>query len=123
MRITTDLFQIDGQPMLAPDKDMAISLEDVEASDSGRDESGFLHRIVMRQAVGRWTFSYTGLTQQEYGYMEGLFAGKESFRFAYPAPTDGTPRVATAYRKQHKVRWHSIPTGDFCSYTFDIVTC
>lgn len=123
MRITTDLFQIDGQPMLAPDKDMTISVEDVESSDSGCDESGFLHRFVLRKGMGRWTFSYTGLTQQEYGYMESLFAGNESFSFTYPSLTDGTPQITRAYRKQHKVKWHSIPTGDFCSYTFDIITC
>ena len=44
MRKKTDLFLIDGQPMLAPDENVEISVEDIDASDSGRDESGVMHR-------------------------------------------------------------------------------
>ena len=37
MRKKTNLFLIDGLPMLAPDENVEISMEDIDASDSGRD--------------------------------------------------------------------------------------
>ena len=47
MRELTDLFLIDGQPMLAPDGNMELSAEDIEAGDSCRDESGFLAQSLL----------------------------------------------------------------------------
>ncbi len=124
MRATTDLFLIDGQPMLAPDEDMEISVEDIDASDSGRDESAVMHRFVVREGVGKWSFSYSHLTQEEYGYMEGLFAGKSSFQFTHPSYTDSTRSVVTtAYRSKHEILWRNAATGQFRNYRFHIIQC
>lgn len=124
MRKTTDLFLIDGQPMLVPDEDMEISFEDLDAADSGRDESGVMHRFVVRRGVGKWTFSYAHLTQQEYAYMESLFAGKATFRFTHPSHIDdGQAVVITAYRSKHGVLWRSAVTGQFRNYQFSIIAC
>ncbi len=118
MRKLTELFLIDGQPMLAPDEDMAVSVEDVEASDSGMDESAYYHRFVVRRGLGRWQFFYKELTEQEYAYMESLFAGKDSFRFTHPFSENGT---VTAYRKKQEVQWHSL--NRLRNYQFSIVQC
>ena len=123
MRKTTDLFLIDGQPMLAPDENMEISAEDIDTADSARDESGFLHRFVARQGVGEWTFSYTYLTGEEYAYMESLFAGKATFRFTYPDYAGGAPKTITAYRKKHDFVLHSAVTGQLRNYQFSITGC
>jgi hypothetical protein len=124
MRKTTDLFLIDGQPMLAPDENVEISVEDIDASDSGRDESGVMHRFVVRQGVGKWTFSYAYLTQEEYAYMESLFAGKGTFQFTYPdCGDDGHPKEITAYRAKHGILWQSAATGQFRNYQFSVISC
>lgn len=123
MRKTTDLFLIDGQPMLVPDEDMEISFEDLDAADSGRDESGVMHRFVVRRGVGKWTFSYAYLTQQEYAYMESLFAGKTTFQFTHPSHTGGTQVTVTAYRSKHGILWRSAATGQFRNYQFSIIAC
>lgn len=121
MRKTTDLFLIDGQPMLAPDENMQVSREDIETVDSLRDESGFLHRFVARQGVGKWDFSYGHLSQQEYDYMESLFAGKASFVFTHP---DGENSVQTiAYRSKHSIVLHRVNGGQFRDYRFSIIAC
>lgn len=121
MRKTTDLFLIDGQPMLAPDENMQVSREDIETVDSLRDESGFLHRFVARQGVGRWDFSYGHLSQQEYDYMESLFAGKASFVFTHP---DGENSVQTiAYRSKHSIVLYRVNGGQFRDYRFSIIAC
>lgn len=124
MRKTTDLFLIDGQPILAPDENVEISAKDIDTSDSLRDESGYLHRFVARQGVGEWSFSYGWLTGEEYTYMEGLFAGKATFQFTYPDCADGgQPRVITAYRSKHRILWKSAAAGQFCNYGFRIIAC
>ena len=48
-----ELFLIDGQPMLLPDRDVEVRYEDIDAAAAGRDESGVMHRIlVLRSSVG-----------------------------------------------------------------------
>jgi len=124
MRKKTDLFLIDGQPMLAPDENIEISMKDIDTADSARDESGFLHRFMVRQSVGEWLFSYAYLTAEEYAYMEGLFAGKAFFRFTYPdGIIGGEPREITAYRNQHEILWKSAAAGQFRNYQFSIKAC
>ncbi|MBE7001154.1 MAG: hypothetical protein E7421_00405 [Ruminococcaceae bacterium] len=124
MRKTTDLFLIDGRPILAPDENVEISLEDIDASDSGRDESGVMHRFVVRQGVGKWTFSYACLTGEEYAYMESLFAGKATFCFRYSDCADGgQAKEITAYRSKHGIVWQSAATGQFRNYQFSIIQC
>lgn len=118
MRKLTELFLIDGQPMLAPDADVALVVEDLEASDSGMDESAYYHRFVVRQGLGRWQFFYRELTEQEYAYVESLFAGKDSFQFTYPSAENGG---VTAYRKKQETQWHSL--NRLRNYQFTIVQC
>ncbi len=124
MRKTTSIFLIDGLPMLAPDANMEMTIEDVEAPDTGRDESGLLHRFLLRHGIGKWNFSYARLTRQEYEYMEKLIAGKATFRFTHPDCADaGQPREITAYRSGHKILWQSAVTGEFGDYSFCIIGC
>ncbi len=124
MRKQTALFLIDGKPMLAPDWDVEVSRQDIDAADSGRDESGFLHRVVVRRDVGKWTFTYFHLTAQEYSYMESLFAGKDNFQFTYPAYTElNVPLSTTAYRSKHGIAWRCAVTGDIRDYQFSILEC
>mgnify|MGYP007112557199 CR=1 FL=1 len=54
----TNLFKIDGKPMFAPDGDMGFSFEDLDGADSGRDEAGVMHRVIVRHSVGTWSFTY-----------------------------------------------------------------
>lgn len=120
----TELFQIDGHPMFAPDEDMSFSFEDLDSSDSGRDESGVMHRIVVRYKVGAWSFSYSHITNEAYQYMESLFAGKAQFQFTHPSRTDcTTPEVTTAYRSKYGIVWHSNVTQDYRNYSFTVIEC
>ena len=81
MRATTELFTINGEPMLVPDAEVSMSYEDLDSADSGRDESGVMHRIVTRYKVASWGFQYSGLNEEEkYGItwqnaMTGLWSG------------------------------------------------
>lgn len=119
----TELFTIDGHPMLVPDGDLSLCIEDVESSDSGWDESGVYHRFVLRHNVQSWDFSYSRLTQQEYAYMERLLSKKDTFCFGYESATDGSWQEVTAYLSKRSVLWHCAADGQFRDYRFRITTC
>ena len=117
-----DNFKIDGVAIVAPDSEVAISRKDIESSDSGKDESGVLHRFLLRSKVRNWSFKYTHLTQEEYNYMENLLSGKESFSFSF-VDENGATDSCTAYCPSASVAIRNIKTGIYSSYSFDVVEC
>ena len=118
---TTTIFLIDGQPVLTPDAGLLLGTDDLESKDSGRDESGTLHRFLLGPEMARWEFVYDRLTAAEYAYMEGLFAGKSTFSFTCPGSSG--PRVVTAYRDKHSICWDSAADGLYRDYRFRIQSC
>lgn len=120
---TTDLFTIDGKPVLVPDGDLAFLAEDMESSDSGHDENGNYHRYVLRHNVQSWDFSYSRLSREEYAYMEGLFGNKDTFTFGFVSPYNGVKQEITAYRSRHSILWHCAADGQFRDYRFRITAC
>ena len=118
----TELFTIDGQPMLVPDADLSILEEDVVSSDSGYDESGVYHHLGLGKRVRSWDFSYARLTRQEYAYLEKLFAGKDTVCFGFVAFDESWQEV-TAYRSKRTVLWHNATDDTFRDYRFRITEC
>lgn len=124
MRAKTQLFKINGVPMLVPDADVTVSYEDLDASDSGRDESGFMHRIVVRHKVGSWKFEYAHLTEEEKQYMENLFPDAASFLFQHPSRLDASASEQTrCYRSKYGISWRNARTGLWSGYSFSIIEC
>lgn len=124
MRATTQLFQINGKPMLAPDSEVVVSYSDLDASDAGRDESGFMHRIVVRHKVGSWKFSYSHLTEEEKRYMENLFSDTATFQFRHPSRLDAAVSEETlCYRSKYDISWKNARTGLWSGYGFSIIEC
>lgn len=115
-------LQIDGKPILVPDCDIAIECTDLDDADSGRDELGFMHRIVLREGVKTIQLSYAFLTMEEYQYMESLFKGKPEFTVEY-RDAEGTPTQFTAYRSKHGIVIHSARTGICKNYKFNLIEC
>lgn len=124
MRATTQLFQINGKPILAPDAEVVVSYSDLDASDAGRDESGFMHRIVVRHKVGSWKFSYSHLTEEEKRYMENLFSDAATFQFRHPSRLDADVAEETlCYRSKYDISWKNARTGLWSGYGFSIIEC
>lgn len=124
MRAKTDFFKINGKPMLAPDAEVATNYEDLDASDSGRDESGVMHRSVVRYKVGSWKFEYSNLTEEEKKYMEGLFPDAPSFQFTHPSRKDAsTPVTSKCYRSKYGISWRNARTGLWSGYSFSVIEC
>ena len=113
----TELFMIDGRPLPVPDADIAMSFEDLDAPQSGRDEAGFMHRIPVRQKVGVWEFQYSHLSGEVYRYLREILPQSGSFRFTCP---EGE---VEAYLSRYSIVWHSARTDTYRNLKFSIIEC
>ena len=124
MRATTELFKINDMPILVPDGEIGLSYEDLDSADSGRDESGVMHRIPVRYKVPVWSFTYGHLTEQERQYMESLFPDSPDFAFTHPSRGDsGVAEVSRCYRSKYSISWKNARTGLWSNYGFQIIGC
>lgn len=115
-------FLIDGKPVLVPDEDMDITANDLDSEDSGRDESGVMHRQRLRKRVKTWSFEYAVLTHADYVYMEQLFEEKADFTFTFP-DLDGQKAECKAYCSKNSITLHNAKTGIYKNYKFNIIEC
>ena len=115
-------FLIDGQPILLPDEGVKINLEDLDSSESGRDESGYMHRIVLREKVRKYVLPYRYLTQEEYLYLTSLFSGKAVFEVEKREP-DGTRCVFNAYCSKIGIALQNKRTGVYKDLQLSIIEC
>lgn len=124
MRSKVDFYQVDGVSMLVPDGEPGFSFADLDAADSGRDESGVMHRMLVREKVGSWDFTYDYLTDEELTYLRDLFAGKAQFSFTHPVlGSSGETESCTAYMSQCSAVWKNRRTGLWRNFTFTIIQC
>jgi hypothetical protein len=101
-----------------------MQFTDLDSDDSGRDESGFMHRLIKRHKVGAWSFQYGSLTQAEYSYMLSILPQGGTFTFTYPDPADPSQsKATTAYLSQYGITWHNARTGLYRNFKFDIIEC
>ena len=112
-----DTCLIDGKPILVPDEDAEISRFDIDAEDSGRDESFIMHRFVVRERVRKLGFTYAHLTQEEYNYLTSLTEGKPEFQFSYFGD------VYTAYCSNDSAVLRNAITGEYKDFKLTIIEC
>lgn len=117
-----DEYKIDGNPILLPDGDIGLTYTDLDAADAGRDESGVMHRIVVRERVKSWAFTYHALTRAEYRYMRSLFAGKARFTFTYPNEK-GKAATCKAYCSTDSVTYFNAKLGLYKNFKFNVIQC
>lgn len=117
IRAYWDACLIDGQPVLVPDEGVEISRTDLDSDDSGRDESGVMHRFPVRQRVNTWTLPYGSLKEDEYEYLKSLVDGKADFVFSYRGKT------YTAYCSNDAVSVQNVVTGDYRDFKLKIIEC
>ena len=115
-------FLIDGKPVLMPDEGVSISVSDMETEDSGTDESGVLHRFLLREKVLSVSLSYDVLTHEEYRYMRGLVQGKTTFTVTYRDP-DGQRAQKVAYCAGYSLSLHNVRLGLYKGLKIDIQEC
>lgn len=100
------VFAVDGVPMLSPDMDMDITETDIDEDESGRDESKIMHRLVAREGVRTWKFSYKLLDRDDLEYIKGLFKSKPEFVFTYDISDSGELLTVDAYCSKRTYKKH-----------------
>lgn len=113
---------IDGQPVLVPDEDIDLSADDLDSDESGRDEGGVMHRIVLREGMMVLPLTYSVLNHEDYRYMESLFRGKHEFTLKYRDP-GGEIFEYIAYRSKYGITLSNHRTGVYKNYKFNIIQC
>ena len=117
-------YLIEGKPMPLPDQEVEMSFEDLDRAEAGRDESGFMHRMVARYKVGSWSFTYSHLTQETYASLLRLLPKSGSFVFSYPDPMDPEKYKHTvAYLSKYGIVWRDAATGLYRNLKFSIIEC
>lgn len=120
----TDLFKINGKPMFAPDADIDFSYEDLDSEDTGRDEIGYMHRIVVRYKVMSGSFEFSHISESDMRYMESLFPDEPDFEFTRPSRLNSDIPVTTrCYRSKYGISWRNAKTGQWRNYKFNIIEC
>lgn len=115
-------FLIDDKPILVPDADAVWEYNDLDSDESGRDESGVMHRIVLREGVRKCTLRYDSLTREEYLYMRSLLSGKAQFEVRY-RDHNGEEEKMNAYHSNHSITVRSARTGQYKNYKISIIEC
>lgn len=115
-------YCIDGKALPVPDADVEVSFQDLDDGDAGRDESGVMHRIVVRRQVGSWNFTYSALTAECYRYIRSLFRGKDTFQFTYRDP-EGQLQTVRAYCSGNSITYHNARLGLYKNLSFSVIEC
>ena len=115
-------FQIDGQPVPVPDADLSVEVVDLEAEDSGYDESGVLHRFLVRKQVHCITLLYDVLSREEYHYLRALVGGKDTFSVQYRG-VDGQPSELIGYCTGLQAALHNAKQGIYKGLKLVIREC
>lgn len=115
-------FLIDGNPILLPDEGVEISMEDLDSTESGRDESGVMHRIVLREKVRKYILPYGSLSREDWVYLQSLISGKPTFEVTKREP-DGTTAVFTAYCSKIGISLYNKRTGLYKNLKLSIIEC
>lgn len=115
-------FLIDDKPILVPDADLTWEYNDLDSEETGRDESGVMHRIVVRDGVRKCALQYESLSREDYLYMKSLFAGKAEFEVKYK-DHDGQVSTFRAYHSNHSITVHNARTGEYKNYNPSIIEC
>ena len=82
----TNIYEINGAAMVAPDEDVVIRYENA-GEQSLMDEGGFLHKKALRRGITTWQFTYACLSRQQRDQLMGLF-GADTFWFTHPDRLD-----------------------------------
>lgn len=114
-------YLVDGQPLLSPDTNVNITENDLDSSDSGRDEAGYMHRMMIRSAIKTFEFVYAVLDAQDYAYVQSLFNGKTDFEFTYQ--TSEGPVTTKAYSSKRSITLRNYVTGEYKNLKFNIIEC
>ena len=123
-RATLTNYLVDNAGLLVPDNEISESYEDIDSPDTGRDETGYMRRTVVRYKVGKWGFEYKTLSKHDYAALESLFGDNATFMFTHPSRTNPDTLVTTeCYRSKYSLTYFDTKRQVWKNCKFNIIEC
>ena len=118
----TNMYQINGRPLPAPDENVDTRYEDL-GGEGLLDEAGFLHRKALRRGVTTWVLRYSYLSRQERDQIMGLLDA-EVFRFTHPDRLNpARPDESLCYLAGCSESLHSAVEGSYRNVELTVRQC
>ena len=118
----TNIYQINGSPIPAPDENVQVRYQDV-GDKSLTDEAGFLHKQVLRRGVATWTLRYSYLPKAQRDKLIGLLTA-DTFWFTHPDRLDSDKAdESLCYLESHTECLQSAISGDYRDVCLTIRQC
>lgn len=95
-------------PIYTPATPCKVEHSNIAGSDSGRDETGYMHIDWVRRDVRKVFLTYKAITPAEVAYMENLMQGKE-FQFTFR--DKGAVQTMKAYVGESSYEFYSYADG------------
>lgn len=113
-------WKVDGVELPTPNADVGCSESDLDAEGSGRDELGYMHRIVIRHRVKKWSFKYKTINEEKYEKIKDIFDRKADFLLEFFV--DGKQISETrAYSSGIRYSIHNIVKKTYKGVSFDLI--
>ena len=107
-----------------PVKSVAVVVHKPEAPVAAKFRDISVTAEVVREKVATWPIAYSCLTDDEYKYTIGLFAGKSTFQFTHPKAGSSTEtETTTCYCSKYGIAWHNAKTKQWKNLKFNIIEC
>lgn len=117
-RLDTDGYWMVGNTHIyIPSTPCKVEHSNVTASDTGRDEAGYMHITWLRRDVRKVFLKYNAITGTELNFLMNLMQGKE-FQFTFLE--DNTTYTMNAYVGECSYEHYSYGMGDKLYTNFSI---
>ena len=104
-KLDTDGFWMVGDSHLyIPSTPCKVEHSNVVGSNSGRDETGYMHIDWVRRDVRKVFLHYNAITETELTYLMGLMQGKE---FTFKFKDQGSVKTISAYVGESNYQFYS----------------
>lgn len=113
-------WKIDGVDVPTPNADVVCSESDLDGEGSGRDELGFMHRIVIRSRVKKWSFRYSAINEEKYNAIKEIFKGKSDFLLEFFENGEKVEETR-AYCSGIQYSIHNIVNKIYKGVSFDLI--
>lgn len=113
-------WKVDGVELPTPNADVMCSESDLDAEGSGRDELGYMHRIVARHRVKKWSFSYATINEEKYQIIKDAFDGKPDFLLEFFEEGEKISETR-AYSSGIRYSLHNIIKKIYKGVSFDLI--
>lgn len=101
---TNGFWMVNNSHIYIPSTPCKVEHSNIVGSNSGRDETGYMHIDWVRRDVRKVFLHYNAITETELAYLMGLMQGKE---FTFKFKDQGSVQTINAYVGESNYQFYS----------------